>query len=193
MHGLLLAACIAAVLITAGCTNAPQAPATLSATAPSTPAPSVAPTPLTNGTSGSCSNDVCSYLPPTSSPGKGTSLRIEASPQRYSPIMSSTPGIGLALNASGFNASAAEYAWNATYGQFLSWNAPDYTVHQLGGGTSNAGGKLYWTFTEKPAVTKDPVVITVTAKDHAAGNVLGTSTVLLAWDGDNAVTVQEIR
>jgi hypothetical protein len=192
MHVLLIAVCMAAIIV-AGCTNVSQAPATPSPTALPTASPSVASTPLTAGTTGACSNDVCSALPPATGNAKGTFLRIEASPQRYSPIMSSTPGIGLALNVSGFNASAADFTWNATYGQFLSWNAPDYTVHQLGGGTSNTGGKLYWTFTEKPALTKEPVVITVTAKDKAAGKDLGSSTVLLAWDGDNAVTVQEIR
>ncbi|MDD1694563.1 MAG: hypothetical protein LUQ71_07545 [Methanoregula sp.] len=123
----------------------------------------------------------------------GTSLRIEAAPQRYSPIMSSTPGIGLTPNASGFNVSAAEFTWNATYGQFLSWKAPDYAVRQLGSPISNAGGKLYWTFTEKPASVNEPVMITVTAKDKATGTLLGTAIVTLAWDGDNAVIVQEIR
>ena len=140
-----------------------------------------------------CAGDVCSFVPSSTAPVKGTSLRIEASPQRYSPMMSSTPGIGLTPNVTGFNASAALFTWNASYGQFLSWNAPDYTVNQLGGTASSHGGKLYWSFIDKPSSTTKPVIITVTAKDPATGAVLGTSTVTLAWDGDNAVTVKDIQ
>ncbi len=108
-------------------------------------------------------------------------------------MMSSTPGIGLTPNVTGFNTSDAAFSWNASFGQFLSWNAPDYTVNQLGATTSNTGGKLYWSFTEKPASTTEPVVITVTARDTVSGTVLGTSTVTLAWDGDYAVTVKDIQ
>jgi hypothetical protein len=108
-------------------------------------------------------------------------------------MMSSTPGVGLVPNATGFNASSALFTWNASYGQFLSWNAPDYTVNQQGATITNSGGKLYWSFIDRPASTTEPVVITVIAKDPASGTVLGRSSVTLAWDSDYAVTVQDAR
>ncbi|MDD1694939.1 MAG: hypothetical protein LUQ71_09465 [Methanoregula sp.] len=189
---LLLAVCTMAV-IAAGCTNVSQAPVTPSQSPSLAASPAVPATPLAGVTDSGCANDVCSVMPPTTSPEKGTSLRIEASPRRYSPIMSSTPGVGLAPNATGFNVSAAAFTWNASYGRFLSWNAPDYTVNQLGAAAFNSGGKLYWSFTDKPSSTSEPVIITVSAKDPVSGAMLGTSTVTLAWDGDYAVTVQDIR
>jgi hypothetical protein len=116
-----------------------------------------------------------------------------ASPQRYSPIMSSTPGIGLEPLITGFSAQDATFTWKATYGQFLSWNPPDFKVHQLGDSASNHGEKLYWSFTDKPSSTGTPVTIMVTATDTGSGRVLGSSTVMLAWDGNYAVKVKEIE
>ena len=58
---------------------------------------------------------------------------------------------------------------------------------------TNHGEKLYWSFTEKPASTLGPVIVTVTATDPATGRVLGNSTATLGWDGDFAVMVKEIR
>jgi hypothetical protein len=189
-HGLLLALCIAAV-IAAGCTNGAQAPVTAPQTTVTTPAPVVTAAAPAAETNASCGADVCSFVPSVTSPAAGTSLRIEAWPRRYSPIMSSTPGIGLQPNASGFNATAATFTWNASYGRFLSWNPPDYTVNQLNASTINHGEKTYWSFTGSPASTLEPVIITVTATDPFSGAVLGRSTVTLAWDGDDAVTVKE--
>jgi len=105
--------------------------------------------------------------------------------------MSSTPGIGLDPVATGFNAADATFTWNASYGQFLSWDAPGYTIGQLGASATGPGKKLYWTFIDKPAGTAEPVLITtVTAKDPASGAVWGSSAVTLAWDGNYSVTVQ---
>ena len=95
--------------------------------------------------------------------------------------MSSTPGIGLEPVVTGFDAGNATFAWKTTYGQFLSWNSPDFTVNQLGDSATNHGEKLYWSFIDQPASTATPVTITVTATDTASGRLLGSSTVTLAW------------
>jgi hypothetical protein len=109
-------------------------------------------------------------------------------------MMSSTPGIGLTPKVTGFSAADATFEWNATFGRFLTWDAPDYMVHDIGNPVANNGGKVYWTFIDKPASTKDPVTITVTARDIARkGVILGSSVVTLSWDGDYAVYVQDIR
>jgi hypothetical protein len=143
-----------------------------------------------------CVHGTCSIVSAPSaqpSPGNATSIHITATPRRYSPLMSSTPGVGLTITTSGFTAADAIFSWNATYGEFLSWNAPDYKVNPLKNPVTNHGEELYWSFTDKPASTAAPVIITVVAKDPDTGTVLGTSQVTLAWDGDFAVAVKEIQ
>ena len=150
-----------------------------------------------------CMNGKCSVVAAQTTAGQTAqkvSVRLETSPQRYSPMMSSTPGIGLTPNVTGFVAAdasfegnAINFEWSATSGTFLTWDAPDYKVHQIGNPVANSGGKVYWTFTEKPASAKDPVVITVTARDMTRrGAVLASSTVTLSWDGDYAVMVRDV-
>jgi hypothetical protein len=189
LNGLLLAICIAAAAA-AGCTTIPQVPAT----AVPTPLPgeqAAGPSLPVTGATVVCSEDSCSFDPSAFPAGGGTSLSIDASPKRYSPMMSSTPGVSLRANATGFNVSTAELWWNASYGRFLTWNAPDYTVNERGASVTGTEEPLYWSFLDKPASVENPVTITLVAKDKSSGLVLGTSTVTLAWDGDYAVTVQD--
>ncbi len=120
-------------------------------------------------------------------------MQLIASLQRYTPSMSSTIGIGIEVNASGFDPASVLFTWNATYGHFLSWGPADYTVKEQGNPVTNHGEKLCWSFTGKPASTLEPVIITVSATDPATGRVLGSSTVILGCDGDFGVMVKEIR
>jgi ABC-type Fe3+-hydroxamate transport system substrate-binding protein len=184
--------CIAAVLI-AGCT-VQQQPAGSTTPVSGTPLPAVMSTATVSTAAVSdCSRDedcVPSRADQTVL-GNGTSIHITATPQRYSPTMSSTPGIGLTVTPSGFTAADAVFSWNASYGEFLSWNPPDYKVIPLNDPVTNHGEELYWSFTDKPVSTATPVIITVVAKDPDTGTVIGTSQTDLAWDGDFAVTVQQ--
>jgi len=186
----LIAICIAA-LVTAGCT-APASVAPVSRTIPAESAV-VTTIPAAVGTTSGCATDVCTFVPSLISEDRNTSLRLEASPQRYSPLMSSTPGILLVPHATGFNVSSAAITWNTSYGKFLSWNPPDYSVNQRESTVTGYSGTLYWTFIDKPATPAEPVVIIARAEDPATGALLGSSTVTLAWDGNYSVTVQDIR
>lgn len=121
------------------------------------------------------------------------SVRIEAAPQMYTPFMSSTPGIGLTPNVSGFNPADAEFTWNASYGQFLDWSSSNYTVSKLSQPVVNHGEKVYWSFTDAPASTRDPVIISVTARNIPSGQILGSSRLTLGWEGNFTVTVQKIE
>ncbi|MFY9800251.1 MAG: hypothetical protein WAK10_03290, partial [Methanoregula sp.] len=141
-----------------------------------------------------CTNGKCSVVPAVSSTKiPQTSLHLTASPQRYSPMMSSIVGIGIEVNASGFDPAAAIFTWNATYGYFQSWGPVNFTVQERGNPAFNNGEKLYWSFMERPPSTLDPVIVTVTATDPATNKVLGNSTITLGWDGDFVVVVKEIR
>jgi hypothetical protein len=108
-------------------------------------------------------------------------------------MMSSTPGIRLNITTAGFTAAEAIFSWNTTYGEFFSWNSPDYRVLRQTGAVQNHGEDLYWSFTDKPAPDATPVTISVTARDPGSGTVLGTSQLILVWIGDYAVTVRDIR
>jgi len=140
-----------------------------------------------------CVNGICSVIPSASiTRVSQTSLRLTASPQRYSPLMSSTVGVGIDVNASGFDPADAMVTWNATYGYFLSWGPVDYTVQGRGNPATNHGEKLYWSFIERPVSTSEPVIVTVTAGDPATGLVLGSSSITLDWDRDYWVIVRNI-
>jgi hypothetical protein len=119
------------------------------------------------------------------------SVRIDASPQTYTPLMSSTPGIGLMPNVTGFTNAEAEFTWNASYGQFFDWSPPDYTISRISQPLVNHGEKVYWSFTDSPASTSDPVIISVTARDPRSGQLLGSSHLTLVWVGNFTVTVQK--
>jgi len=121
------------------------------------------------------------------------SVRIDAAPQMYTPLMSSTPGIGLTPNVSGFNPADAEFTWNASYGQFLDWSSSNYTISGLSQPVINHGEKIYWSFTDVPASTRVPVIISVTARDLPSGRTLGSSRLTLGWEGNFTVIVQKIE
>jgi hypothetical protein len=122
-----------------------------------------------------------------------SSVRIEASPQMYSPTMSSTIGIGLIPNVSGFKTADAEFEWNATYGHFSDWSAPNYTISRLSQPVVNHGEKIFWSFTEEPASPLVPVIITVTARDVQSQKVLAGSRLTLGWKGNFTVVVEKIE
>jgi hypothetical protein len=119
------------------------------------------------------------------------SVRIDAAPQMYTPLMSSTPGIGLTPNVTGFNPADSEFTWNASYGEFLDWSPSNYTVSGLTQPVVNHGEKVYWSFTDVPISTRDPVIISVTARDLPSGQILGSSRLTLSWEGNYTVTVQK--
>jgi hypothetical protein len=66
-------------------------------------------------------------------------------------MMSPTPGVRLSVNSTGFNPADARFVWTASDGHFLSWNAPDYKILELGNSVKNDSTTLYWSFREKPA------------------------------------------
>jgi hypothetical protein len=121
------------------------------------------------------------------------SLTIDASPQVYSPIMSSTAGIGLTPNVSGLKTSGTEYEWTASYGHFFDWSAPNYTVNTLSEPVVNHGEKIYWSFIEAPESPPAPVVITVTERDITSKKPLASSRLTLGWKNNMTVVVEKIE
>jgi hypothetical protein len=145
------------------------------------------------GTCG-CVDAKCTVVPAGKtlpSPAEGAVITVNASPVRYSPVLSSTPGIRLEPVVSGPGAGNAMFTWRATYGRFLSWDDPGFQVHELGGTIQNHGEPVYWSFTDPAPSTETPVTISVTAADASSGQVIGTGTVVLDWEGATWVRVRE--
>jgi hypothetical protein len=142
------------------------------------------------GTCG-CDNGKCVVVPaPSSTKIPLTALWLTASPQRYAPVMSSTVGIGIEVNASGFDPAITTVTWSATYGHFLSWGPVNFTVQERGNPVINHGEKIYWSYIDQPVSTTEPVIVTVTATDSTTGKILGKSTLTLDWDGNSGVVVR---
>jgi hypothetical protein len=120
-------------------------------------------------------------------------LRIDASPKIYSPYMSSTVGIGLIPNISGPKTNETEYEWTATYGYFLDWSAPNYTVNRVSEPVVSHGEKIYWSFTQAPESPRVPVIITVTERDITSKKPLAGSRLTLGWKDNMTVVVEKIE
>jgi hypothetical protein len=117
------------------------------------------------------------------------SLTIEAAPKKYSPVMSSTPGIRLVPHATGFNPKDTLYEWNATAGSFLLWDPPDFIVKYLENPAVTRDRNVYWSFLSPQPDYPNPVIITVTARDITSGRVWVDSQLILAWEGNTTVIV----
>ncbi len=138
-----------------------------------------------------CIDGRCAVIPASRASGSpDLSIGIVASPPRYSPLMSSTPGIGLEAVVTGSVPKNTTYTWNASYGHFLSWSSPDFRVNELGNTVTNHGEEIYWTFTDRPASTAVPVTITVLVSEPGTGRVLAGGALDLAWDGNFTVVAR---
>jgi hypothetical protein len=72
-------------------------------------------------------------------------ISIRASPEKYSPIMSSTVGIGLTPLYTGSHPDVV-YSWNTSYGHFISWNATDGKVIQYNDSIDITDPTIYWSY-----------------------------------------------
>jgi hypothetical protein len=109
---------------------------------------------------------------------------------RYSLAMSSAPGMGLSPNISGLACGGGKYVyvWKSDYGSFLSWNAPDYMVKELGSNVTLPGGKVYWTYGSAQAGTVRPIVhVTLDVINATTGSTVGHAEREIGWgEGDMA-------
>lgn len=115
-------------------------------------------------------------------------LTLNASPKMYSPLMSSTVGIGIEPEAHGFDPNDAVFAWNATYGRFIDWNQTTYLVSESGSRCRNNGEKLYWSFFDVTGSSPVPVNVTVTALDKTTGVAIASSYLNIGWADFNNKT-----
>lgn len=177
LPGLIL---LVAILFT-GCTTEPSAELPLSTpvettplVTPQTPSGTVVGVPLTT-------------------PGLGD-ISIKASPEKYIPLMSSTVGIGLTPAYTG--SVDVVYSWNASYGHFISWNASDWKVNQLGDTVETTNETIYWSYSpddmgkEKPPVTIR-LIIKRPPRVHGGSGTIAWKDLHIHWENTDTAVIEQ--
>lgn len=185
--GLILCLGIACILV-AGCTTlspGPQvtAPATAQVTTETSPGGTPPTTPATSS--------VPATGMPLITPGP-VDLSIRVSPERYIPLMSSTVGIGLTPQYTG--SGPVVYSWNASYGYFVSWNAPDFKVIQYNNSVDTTDPTIYWSYSpddmgkEKPPVTIRLIVKTP-PRSHGGNATIAWRDLHIRWEKTDTAVI----
>jgi hypothetical protein len=117
-------------------------------------------------------------------------IQINATPARYSPVMSSTIGIRLvAVNISGIIPPDAQYTWETTFGTFYHWGPPDFRVVELVPRYTGTGEPVYWSyFSEHGEKERHPVTITLDVTDSSTGKVLANASLRIGWEPPDSFT-----
>ena len=126
------------------------------------------------------------------SPDGGVPLTIDVDRGMYSPIMSSTVGIGLTpVYPQTTDNGTVSFRWQTDYGYFISWKAPDFKVNELGQNITTDDERIYWSFSpEDMDKEKQPVHITLTMIDKASGRTLNSTSLGIAWKDRGMATVE---
>ncbi len=108
-------------------------------------------------------------------------VEIQTDIDTYTPLMSSTVGIGLTPYAQK-DFGNVKFHWRTNYGHFVSWGLSDLKVNLLGAETVNTGEKIYWSY--DPALMdkeKPSVQITLSVEDAESGTVLAQTELEIIW------------
>lgn len=113
-----------------------------------------------------------------------TPIEIIADRQNYTPLMSSTVGIGLMPEyPSNVSNGTAAFHWHTDYGYFLSWGVRGNEVEYLGPDVSTDDKKVYWSYSPADMdKEKPPVRITLSMIDKDSGKVLNKTSLEIEWD-----------
>lgn len=111
-------------------------------------------------------------------------LEIETDRDTYSPILSSTVGIGLTPVYTVEEASdSSNFHWQTNYGHFVIWGPEDQKVQILGTEVTNLGEKIYWSYDpDEMGKEKPPVFITLSIEDEVTKKVIYDSSLELYWE-----------
>ncbi len=132
---------------------------------------------------------------PLTTPAHG-GLVIEATPDKYSPFMSSTVGIRLTPHYD--THAAVVYNWTTNYGYFISWNATDGKVTQYNQSVVTPDPDIYWSYSpdemgkEKPPVTVR-LVLQTERLIHGGSEGRGTidwKDIHITWEGNDTAVVK---
>jgi len=123
-------------------------------------------------------------------------IEIRADPSEYAATMSSTPGINLSVHwIEMIPAEPVSYDWNTTSGRFFTWNAPDYEIKELGNSTTTLTDSVYWSYMvldPDESVVREPVIITLAAKNETSRDVIANTTLQIEWKDDMVVVIRPV-
>jgi hypothetical protein len=120
-----------------------------------------------------------------------TPISIKTDRVNYTPLMSSTVGIGLTPEYPLTIANGTvSFCWHTDYGYFISWKAPDFKVHELGPDVTTDDGKIYWSYSpDNIDKDKPPVRVTLTMVDKATGKAINTTGLDIGWENKDFARV----
>lgn len=108
--------------------------------------------------------------------------------------MSSTVGIGLTPIYTG--SVDVVYSWNTSYGYFISWNAPDGKVNQLGDTVETTNETIYWSYPhddmgkEKPPVTVR-LIIKRPPRVHGGSGTIAWKDIHIDWENTDTAVIEQ--
>jgi len=114
----------------------------------------------------------------------------------YTPLMSSTVGIGLTpVNTLQRPPEPIQFHWHTDYGYFVAWNSPDFKVKLLGTEVINNGEKIYWSYDpDGMGAEKPSVEISLQIEDAQSGKVLAGASLNIEWeDQDTAKVISHLK
>lgn len=121
-------------------------------------------------------------------------ISIRASPEKYIPLMSSTVGIGLTPIYTG--SVDVVYSWNTSYGHFISWNASDGKVNQIGDTVETTNETIYWSYSpddmgkEKPPVTIR-LIVKRPPRVHGGSGTIAWKDVHINWENTDTAVIEQ--
>jgi hypothetical protein len=123
-------------------------------------------------------------------------VTIQVDRDIYTPIMSSTVGIGLTpVNTLERPAETVQFHWRTDYGYFVAWDSPDFKVKLLGTEVINNGEKIYWSYDhDEMGADKPSVEISLQIEDAQSGQVLAGASLKIGWeDQDTARVISHMK
>jgi hypothetical protein len=111
-------------------------------------------------------------------------VKIQADMDTYTPLTSSTVGIGLTpIYTLGRSPETVKFHWHTNYGHFVSWGSPDFKVNELESEVINSGEEIYWSYgANEMDVEKPPVQISLRIEDAQSGQLLAESILEIDWE-----------
>ena len=117
-------------------------------------------------------------------------VEITTGIEKYSPIMSSVPGMPLNVTVKGMDTTKLKCRWQAQNGALLLWSPPDFKVQNKGKTVLTNSQTVYWT----PSLTQKKEPYTVEIKLDVLdekNNVIGKAEMVLNVDSKLTVTHAE--
>jgi hypothetical protein len=114
----------------------------------------------------------------------------------YTPIMSSTVGIGLTpVHTLERPPETVRFHWHTDYGYFVAWDSPDFKVKLLGPEVINNGKKIYWSYDPgEMGAEKPSVEISLQIEDAQSAQFLAGASLKIGWeDQDTARVISYVK